>query len=78
MGRRPRSRTRYEAFWPEGALDNKSDPSLAWTNWPMFTVGMVQRGMSDTDIRKILGGNVLRVARAVFPGGNDVRPIAQR
>jgi membrane dipeptidase len=69
MGRRPKARTRYEAFWPEGALDNKSHPSLAWTNWPMFTVGMVQRGISDSEIQKILGGNVMRVARAVLPGG---------
>ena len=38
--------------------------SMAWTNWPMFTVGLVQRGYSDEDIRKILGGNVLRVLRA--------------
>jgi membrane dipeptidase len=67
MGRRPRARTRYEAFWPPGALDNKTHPSLAWTNWPMFTVGMVQRRISDTDIAKILGGNVMRVARAVLP-----------
>lgn len=66
-GRRPKARTRYEAFWPAGALDDRSHPSLAWTNWPMFTVGMVQRGISDTDIQKILGGNVMRVARAVFP-----------
>jgi microsomal dipeptidase-like Zn-dependent dipeptidase len=28
---------------------------------------MVQRGISDTDIQKILGGNVMRVARAVLP-----------
>jgi membrane dipeptidase len=34
----------------------------------MFTVGMVQRGISDADIRKILGGNVMRVARAVLAG----------
>jgi membrane dipeptidase len=67
MGRRPKARTRYESFWPAGALDGKSHPSLAWTNWPMFTVGMVQRGISDVDIQKILGGNVMRVARAVFP-----------
>jgi membrane dipeptidase len=66
MGSRPRSRPRYEAFWPEGALDNRSHPSLAWTNWPMFTVGMMQRGISDNDIQKILGGNVMRVARAVL------------
>ena len=41
--------------------------SLAWTNWPIFTIGMVQRGYSDEDIQKILGGNVMRVARAVLP-----------
>ena len=46
------------------ASDDSSHPSLAWTNWPLFTVGMVQRGFKDDDIRKILGGNVLRVARA--------------
>ncbi|MCC6858819.1 MAG: membrane dipeptidase [Bryobacterales bacterium] len=67
MGARPKARTRYEAFWPAGALDGRSHPSLAWTNWPMFTVGMVQRGIPDADIRKILGGNVMRVARAVLP-----------
>ncbi len=67
MGPRPESRPAYEMLWPPGALDSKSHPSLAWTNWPMFTVGMVQRGISDADIRKILGGNVMRVARAVFP-----------
>jgi membrane dipeptidase len=66
-GRSPKARTRFEAFWPPGALDGKSHPSLAWTNWPMFTVGMIQRGMSDTDVQKILGGNVMRVARVVFP-----------
>jgi membrane dipeptidase len=67
MGRRPKARARYEALWPPGALDSRSHPSLSWTNWPMFTVGMVQRGIPDSDIRKILGGNVMRVARAVFP-----------
>ena len=41
--------------------------SMAWTNWPLFTVGMVQRGHSDDDIRKVLGKNVLRVCRAVLP-----------
>ena len=67
MGRRPKARARFEAFWPEGALDSKSHPGLAWTNWPMFTVGMVQRGIADRDIQKILGGNVMRVVREVFP-----------
>jgi membrane dipeptidase len=39
---------------------------MAWTNWPLFTVGLVQRGYSDTDIQKIIGGNAMRVAKAVF------------
>ncbi len=39
---------------------------MAWTNWPLFTVGMVQRGYSDDDIQKIIGGNILRVAREVW------------
>ena len=64
--RRGPTRTRFAALWP--ADDFVETPamtsSLAWTNWPMFTVGMVQRGHSDETIRKILGGNVLRVARA--------------
>lgn len=68
IGPRPRSRQFYEAMWPAGALDNRSHPSLSWTNWPMITVGMVQRGIPDDAIRKILGGNVMRVARAVWPG----------
>ena len=38
---------------------------LAW-HWPLFTVDPVQRGYSDDAIGKILGGNVLRVARAVW------------
>jgi membrane dipeptidase len=39
---------------------------MAWTNWPMFTVGLVQLGLSDSDIQKILGRNVIRVAREVL------------
>ena len=65
---RGRRRTRFAALWP--ADDFRTTPamsrSLAWTNWPLFTVGLVQRGHSDSDIRKILGGNVLRVARAAL------------
>lgn len=37
--------------------------SMSWTNFPLFTVGMVQRGLSDAEIRKILGENYLRVLR---------------
>lgn len=67
------SRTRWEGFWsPDDALfdpqwqKEEQRLSLAWTNWPLITVGLVQRGYSDEDIRKILGGNVLRVADAVL------------
>lgn len=59
-----RRRPRFDYFWPPNALSNYYSPSMAWTNWPMFTVGMVQRGHSDADIQKILGLNVLRVIRA--------------
>jgi membrane dipeptidase len=67
MPKRSPSRARWEYLWPNDAFKLKGNQqSMAWTNWPMFTVGMVQRGMRDQDIQKILGGNVLRVARAVL------------
>lgn len=66
----PNSRPRWENLWPEGALSDpqfhrpEQQQSLAWTNWPLFTVGMVQRGFSEETIRKIVGGNLLRVVEA--------------
>ena len=61
-------RTRWEALWPPYNFQEKPEmqQSIAWTNWPLFTVGMVQMGYSDDDIQKILGGNALRVARAAL------------
>lgn len=61
-------RTRWEALWPsyDFKTTDKMRQSMAWTNWPLFTVGMVQMGYSDDNIRKILGGNVLRVAKAAL------------
>lgn len=47
--------------WPE-----VKELSLRWTNFPLYTVGLVQRGISNDDIRKILGGNAMRVARSVW------------
>ena len=35
----------------------------------LYENGMVQRGHPDETIRKVLGGNVLRVAEAVFAAG---------
>ncbi|MFM8220655.1 MAG: hypothetical protein ACKOJF_17200, partial [Planctomycetaceae bacterium] len=59
-------RVRYEALWPEGALGGAwpRAGSLAWTNWPLLTVGLVQRGYSEEAIRKVLGENALRVCEA--------------
>lgn len=61
-------RTRWEALWPPHNFQEKPEmqQSMSWTNWPLFTVGMVQMGYSDDHIQKILGGNALRVARAAL------------
>jgi len=65
-----RQRLPWESLW-SGTSPNldaawnqpRQVQSLVWTNWPLFTVGLVQRGYREEDIRKIIGGNVLRVAR---------------
>ena len=69
----PKQRQRWESLWPaehSEIFKKYNTPhnlqSMGWVNWPLFTVGMVQRGYSDDDIRKILGGNMLRVLRAVW------------
>ena len=67
--KRAPARTRWEALWPEeGPFTTKPEmqTSLAWTNWPLFTVGLVQMGYSDNDIQKILGLNAIRVAKKVL------------
>lgn len=48
---------------PKNPLESSSG-SLAWSNWPLFTVGLVCRGFSDEDIAKMHGRNFLRVLRA--------------
>ncbi|MBR4674068.1 MAG: membrane dipeptidase [Victivallales bacterium] len=64
----PPSMAIWENFWSPSKCDDfkvtkEQFASLSWSNWPLFTVGLVQRGFSDEDIRKIIGGNVLRVAK---------------
>ena len=61
-----KTRKNFESYWPSswGKYRVETDVdrnSLAWTNWPMFTLGMHIRGYSDEDIRKIIGLNVKRV-----------------
>lgn len=65
LPRRSRTREPFRSLWPKDdfAETPEMTASLAWTNWPLFTVGLVQRGYSDDEIRKIIGGNVMRVAR---------------
>ena len=61
-------RTRWEALWPDDNFKESAQmvQSMSWTNWPLFTVGMVQMGYSDDVIQKILSGNSMRVAKAAF------------
>ncbi len=65
-------RTSFDSYWPSSQkrfdVSDEMRASLAWTNWPLFTVGLVQRGHSDADIKKIIGGNVMRVARETLRG----------
>lgn len=62
---RGRRRPRFASLWPADALGGSfpRSGSLAWTNWPLVTVGLAQRGYADADIQKLLGGNMLRVCR---------------
>jgi len=64
LPKRSRSREPFRSLWPKDdfAETPEMTTSLAWTNWPLFTVGLVQRGYSDDEVRKIIGGNVMRVA----------------
>jgi membrane dipeptidase len=63
--------SRWEQLWPPGEFASAPAPqavlTTAWTNWPLFTVGLVQRGHSEAAIRQVIGENALRVARANFP-----------
>ena len=63
--RRGKTRTEFRSLWPadDYQTTKQATESMAWTNWPLFTVGLVQRGHDDDVIRKVIGGNVMRVAR---------------
>jgi membrane dipeptidase len=64
-------RDEFRSLWPNDDFKTTSEMtrSIAWTNWPLFTVGLVKRGYSDEDIRKIIGGNMLRVCRETLGRG---------
>lgn len=63
---RPKQREEFRLLWPKDDFKTtrEMNESVAWTNWPLFTVGLVQRGHSDEVIRKVIGGNVMRVIAA--------------
>ena len=66
----PKHRKLWDQYWSPpgpGTFTAEEFGSLAWTNWPLFTVGLVMRGYSDADIQKIIGGNVMRVCRDSMP-----------
>ena len=69
----------WASFWPPGSsglslkYPKKNRQSLSWLNWPLFTVGLVQHGYSDSDIQKIIGGNMLRVTDAVLPKNMSIK-----
>lgn len=55
-------RNRTEDLTIEGVTE-EDNLTLSWSNWPLFTVGLVQRGYTDEEVKKIIGGNVLRVCQ---------------
>jgi membrane dipeptidase len=61
---------KWDHLWPKDDFQTtpEMEQSLAWTNWPLFTLGLLQRGHSEDAIRQLLGGSILRVARANFAG----------
>lgn len=61
--KRSRQREEFRMLWPKDNFKTTAamNESVAWTNWPLYTVGLVQRGHSDEVIRKVIGGNVMRV-----------------
>jgi len=66
----------WEGLWPVPlASEPASEATMAWTNWPLFTVGLVKRGYSDRDIQKIIGGNALRMVKTAFPARAPSPPV---
>ncbi len=72
--KQPRTRTQWRSLWPadDYVTTQEARTSLEWTNWPLFTVGLVQRGYTDANIKKIIGTNVIRVARTALQGDDEV------
>jgi len=50
----------------EACIFPSPDKILAWSNWVNITIGLVSRGYSDEEIRKIIGENWLRLYKEVI------------
>lgn len=66
--------SRWMGFWVQDWIETQALTvtlvearvgSLAWMNWPYFTVGLVSRGYSDQEIQKIIGNNFLKIIEKV-------------
>ena len=51
---------------PGMVYNEREAGSLAWINWPYYTVGLVTRGYSETEIKKIIGENYLRYIQKII------------
>jgi len=65
-GWRPDEPTARAVASPEMRDDEDRKGSLAWINWPYFTVGLVTRGYSDQEIKGIIGGNFVNILNNVI------------
>ena len=61
----------WGGFRPEHEMERaprypKDDDIMAWANWPNITIGLVSRGYSDHEIRKIIGESYLKIIERVI------------
>jgi membrane dipeptidase len=50
----------------ETGLFPSPEKLLSWSNWPYKTVGLLSRGYSENEVKKIIGGNWLRLYSKVI------------
>jgi membrane dipeptidase len=58
--------TRSRAYWPEGQYPDSGSGYVPPEDAPRLTEALLDRQYSEKDIRSILGGNFLRVAKQVW------------
>lgn len=65
-GWRPEEPKARAVAGPEMRDDEDRRGSLAWINWPYFTVGLVTRGYSEQEIKGIIGANFVNLLKNVI------------